>query len=164
MRRSTILILGCGVLVWLTGCSVTPEACDPHGDPSLFDKLGCAVSGSYAARVEQQRSRLQDLQTERDRLRALSAALQQEELLIRGEADERRAALERMQRQLRDLQEDLRRRRGERDALTAEINQLGDSLEDLKEDRGAEEERRRKLAEAQQRDRELAAALEALEF
>ena len=104
--------------LFLAGCTMTAEQCDPSSDPGFFNKIGCTVSGSYAERVDTKEQDLKALETENERLRALHASINSEIVLVEGSMAQRQAQLNQIEGQLSDLRSSL-----------ASKNQLSQELE-----------------------------------
>ena len=93
--------------LFLAGCTMTAQQCDPSSDPGFFNKIGCTVSGSYAERVETKEQDLKALESENERLRAIHASINSEIVLVEGSMSQRQAQLNQIKGQLADLKSSL---------------------------------------------------------
>lgn len=66
-------------VVWLAGCAVTPEQCDPrNADAGFATKFSCSTQGVYDQRVEAKERLLLDEQKANQMFREVHAAIEQE--------------------------------------------------------------------------------------
>lgn len=102
------LLTICSIVFLATACTTTPEECDPSVDPGFFNKIGCTVSGSYEARIQQKEQQLSNLQSQNKYLNEILTQLQDRETLVYGTINERQALLDNIEVNLNDLENDLK--------------------------------------------------------
>ncbi len=91
LKKSTFTVLALSFI--LTGCTMTPEQCDPSGDPSFFNKIGCVSSGSYKKRVTAKEEEIQRLKTEYNQLRKELSTMQSQESSLKKDISARKKQL-----------------------------------------------------------------------
>ncbi|WP_439242917.1 hypothetical protein [Lonepinella sp. BR2474] len=64
MKLLKLPALAALIAVGLTGCSATPEECDPHQQQSLFTKMACANGGGYDQRINNKEAELANAESE----------------------------------------------------------------------------------------------------
>lgn len=146
--KKTILACLIGVLAF-TGCTMTPEECDPSSDPGFFNKIGCTVSGSYSQRVEQKEQNLAKMQDENGHLKKLLEQAQNEQAMLSANRQERQAQLSAIQSELASLRAELDAQSTQNKELAAALQKAQDQAEAMQNSPGQQAvlERRMQLQE-----------------
>ena len=132
MKNKKIVLLFLAA-VCLSGCTMSPEECDPSNrNAGFLDKFGCTVSGSYSARVEQNQNKLNELKEENARLVALKATIDNEYALVSGSKQERMAQLDKLSSELNKVRSDINRKNAMTDSLKKKLDDLDRQLEEMK--------------------------------
>jgi len=76
MNKKASLFLAT-TIIWLGGCAVTPEDCDPSSG-GFIKGVTCKASGSYDQRIKQREAELSDLQKQKNVLGTTSDELKTE--------------------------------------------------------------------------------------
>lgn len=123
----------CLLPLLVTACTTTPEECDPSVDPGFFNKIGCTVSGSYEARIQQKEQQLSNLQSQNQYLNEILIQLQDREALVYGDLKDRQAILDNIEDNLNKLENDLKSKnklsgdlKNQIDAAKSSVKQAGD--------------------------------------
>lgn len=112
----------------LCACTMTPEECDPSGDPGMLDKLGCVVSGSYSKRVENKKAEIASLREEQKLLNKRIEELSAKRDEIINNRFARLKVLDKLDADIIDLKQRIR----QKDAMTKELQAKIDKLEKSK--------------------------------
>ncbi len=129
MKRGFLtLALAAGVM---TGCTMTPDECDPSVDPGFLNKLGCTVSGSYSQRVEDKQAAVDALKAENEQLKQQSQELLNEQVLVDGNVAERRAQIAKMQSELSEVKSAVAKKGAMSDELKSKIAEAEQQLAEM---------------------------------
>jgi septal ring factor EnvC (AmiA/AmiB activator) len=108
--------------VWLAGCAVTPEQCDPrNADAGFATKFGCSTQGVYAQRVEAKEQVLLDEQKTNLMFREVQAALEQERSAVSQKLANQQNQHDALNRSLKPLLDEIRSKAGGNQRIQAEI-------------------------------------------
>ena len=112
-----------GAMVLLTGCSATPQSCDPSVDPGFFSKMGCIASGSYAKRVEEKKQHVADLRSELSSLSQETQEVYAKDALIKEDRSKAQSRLDRLDENLAALKSKVDAQVGQSSSLSKQIAQ-----------------------------------------
>ena len=105
MKYKKLLVIAA---LMVSGCTMTPEECDPSNvDAGFFDKLGCVTSGSYDARIESKKQEI--------------VKLNEEQKVLLAEIDELSKKIEAEDQKKADLTKDLNTLQGQINSLEKDI-------------------------------------------
>ena len=110
-----------GAFFVLTGCSATPQSCDPSVDPGFFSKMGCIASGSYAKRVDEKKQHIADLRSELSALSQDTQDLYAQDTLIKEDRARAQSRLDRIDEDLSALKAKVDKQEGQSSALSKQI-------------------------------------------
>ena len=125
MKISFKIVAAMVTAVFLTGCTMTPEECDPRHDVNVFNKLGCAVSGSYSKRVEMKKEKVDEAIAQRKALAAKMQEIENNRAELIKNRGERIMVLDDYKARLADLRAELEKK----NQLNASLKQKLDELE-----------------------------------
>lgn len=154
------LFLSIAALISLSGCTVTPEECDPSSDTGFSDKLKCeAFSDGYEQNVEQVELTLQEKKAYQQALQETYAALDEEQSEVRGELKDKSAEYTSLNKAMNDLLSMLLEKAGDNQALQQEIKLLEGKLDTINQDQGSVLEKKQQLQDLQQQISDLESVL-----
>ncbi len=117
----------------LSGCTTTPEQCDPSiSDPSFLDKFGCVVSGSYEKRASAKSKELKDLTAEQKALSESVIQMEKERSKIIADRSSRIREMDRLDEDLSRLESSLNKKNAMTRELQNKINKVRASGSEVK--------------------------------
>lgn len=101
-RRYLPVLTVTAAVIFLSGCAVNKEDCDPAAmrTAGLMSKIACDFSGAYAERAQDQQDELQQALRQQELLQLSIAQLQDEQMRIRQGITMQRAQRDRLVRSL----------------------------------------------------------------
>jgi chromosome segregation ATPase len=109
-------------VVWLAGCAVTPEQCDPrNADASFATKFGCSTQGVYDQRVEAKERLLLDEQKTNQMFREVHAAIEQERREVGQQLANQQKQHDALNRSLKPLLDEIKSKARGNQRIEAEI-------------------------------------------
>ena len=162
-KKIALTLCGAGLsAVLLTGCTTTPEQCDPSQDQGFFGKIGCTVSGSYDERITQREQRVEALKAENQRLNQLARDLFAQDALVKAQLSEQNRMLDHAKSELYAVQASLAQKKALSSDLQEQIAQAQQQIDELKK-ANTSSQTKAALAQKQKQIDELNATLEQLQ-
>lgn len=153
-KKGLLAVSTVSLVMMFTGCTTTPEECDPSKDQGFFGKIGCAVSGSYDERIEQKQQQLADLKAENEQLNALIADLNSKDALVKASYQERKRELNKTLSEIKNIESSLKQKEALSADLQMQINDVVSQIQSMQKT-GASETLRKKQSEVKELQRVL---------
>lgn len=119
MNLKLYAAVGAASALMLSGCTTTPQECDPSQDQGFFGKIGCVVSGSYEARIDERQQRVAELKAENERLNQLARDLFAQDALVKADISEQNRMLDHARSELYAVESSLAKKQ----ALSADLQE-----------------------------------------
>lgn len=132
MKLSNKALMAISFSMFMTGCSLSMEDCDPRIDPGFLTKLGCATTGTYGERISYKEEQVEALRQSNQDLQDQMTKIMQDKSLLDDDLDTRRKKLEDVQAKLKAMKKNLNNKGALNKKVEAELNQLNTSIEELK--------------------------------
>lgn len=118
----------------VSACTTTAADCDPSQDVGFFNKIGCAVSGSYSERVEQKEQQVADLKAETERLNAMTRDLHTQSAIIRSDYQAQVKVLDHLEDQLYGVKDSLAEKKALNSDLENKIASVQAQMEKMRQE------------------------------
>lgn len=127
-KKIAFLILGSALLT--QACSISVEDCDPN-DTSFTTTWGCALTGTYAKRLELKKQDLANLQAQNKYLKSMLKTLENEKDLTSKDLEQKQKAINALNKDLNDLKKSLADNKALSESLQQELDTLQKEVDKL---------------------------------
>jgi chromosome segregation ATPase len=151
-------------VVWLAGCAVTPEQCDPrNADASFATKFGCSTQGVYDQRVEAKERLLLDEQKTNQLFREVNAAIEQERREVGQQLTNQQKQHDALNRSLKALLDEIKNKARGNQRIEAEIAAVEKELGNVNQQENRTElQKRQEIRKLQNAVKNLQSQLDAI--
>ena len=138
MNKMALLVSSAALALMVTGCTSTPEECDPSQDPGFFNKMGCTFSGSYNERIQQKEQQVADLKAENERLNQLARDIFDKDTLLKANVGEKVRLLDKATAEINAVEASLAKKRALSSDLQDQIDDMRAKIDKAKKSSGAQ--------------------------
>ncbi|MDF7671026.1 hypothetical protein PT276_07455 [Orbaceae bacterium ESL0721] len=147
-------------LVFLAGCSTTPEQCDPSNtNIGIMDKISCNYSGNYQTRIDQKKQIIVDEQQANAQFKAIYASIEKQKNDSALSVSQKQAEQKKLKASLNNLTNEIKAKAKNRDDLQAQINDIDAQLKKVNGGSGSEIEKQAELQQLSNKLQQLQKAL-----
>ena len=123
MKKISVLFL-LSPLLLITGCSTTPEQCDPtNTNIGIMDKISCNYSGNYQARIDKKEQILENEKRANAQFREIYATIERQKNSTSSSVKQKQAQLQKLKKELTQLTNEVKQKAKNRDDLQAQVNE-----------------------------------------
>lgn len=145
----------------LIGCTTTnTEMCDPtNKNLGILDKMSCNFSGHYQERIDQKEQILINEQETNKQFKALYAEIEKQKNSSAMSVAEKKAALNKLEKNLTKLTDELKAKAANRDDLQQQIQDIDTQLDKVKNSSASEVQKQVELDSLNEKLKKLQKAL-----
>ncbi|OCG78338.1 hypothetical protein A9G42_02655 [Gilliamella sp. Nev6-6] len=127
MKKTHLLLLS--PLIFLAGCSTTPEQCDPtNANIGIMDKISCNYSGNYQARIDQKKQILENEVRANQQFKEIYAAIEKQKNDTSLSVKQKQAQQQKLKNDLTKLTNEVKQKAKGRDDLQAQVKDIEQQL------------------------------------
>ncbi|OCG16591.1 hypothetical protein [Gilliamella sp. WF3-4] len=127
MKKTHLLLLS--PLIFLAGCSTTPEQCDPtNTNIGIMDKISCNYSGNYQARIDQKKQILENEVRANQQFKEIYAAIEKQKNDTSLSVKQKQAQQQKLKNDLTKLTNEVKQKAKGRDDLQAQVKDIEQQL------------------------------------
>ena len=144
----------------LTGCSTTPEQCDPtNTNIGIMDKISCNYSGNYQARIDKKEQILENEKRANAQFREIYATIERQKNSTSSSVKQKQAQLQKLKKELTQLTNEVKQKAKNRDDLQAQVNDIEQQLKKVNNSNSSELEKQVELDKLNKKLQQLQKAL-----
>ncbi|OCG23395.1 hypothetical protein A9G28_01735 [Gilliamella sp. Fer1-1] len=127
MKKTHLLLLS--PLIFLAGCSTTPEQCDPtNTNIGIMDKISCNYSGNYQARIDQKKQTLENEVRANQQFKEIYATIEKQKNDTSLSVKQKQAQQQKLKNDLTKLTNEVKQKAKGRDDLQAQVKDIEQQL------------------------------------
>ncbi|TSJ88835.1 hypothetical protein FPQ14_09715 [Gilliamella apicola] len=147
-------------LFFITGCSTTPEQCDPtNTNIGIMDKISCNYSGNYQARIDKKEQILENEKQANAQFREIYATIEKQKNSTSLSVKQKQAQLQKLKTELTQLTNEVKQKASGRDDLQAQVNDIEQQLKRVNNSNSSELEKQVELDKLNKKLQQLQKAL-----
>ena len=159
MKKISVLFL-LSPLLLITGCSTTPEQCDPtNTNIGIMDKISCNYSGNYQARIDKKEQILENEKRANAQFREIYATIERQKNSTSLSVNQKQAQLQKLKKELTQLTNEVKQKAKNRDDLQAQVNDIEQQLKKINNSNSSELEKQVELDKLNKKLQQLQKAL-----
>lgn len=159
MKKISVLFL-LSPLLLITGCSTTPEQCDPtNTNIGIMDKISCNYSGNYQARIDKKEQILENEKRANAQFREIYATIERQKNSTSLSVNQKQAQLQKLKKELTQLTNEVKQNAKNRDDLQAQVNDIEQQLKKVNNSNSSELEKQVELDKLNKKLQQLQKAL-----
>lgn len=159
MKKISVLFL-LSPLLLITGCSTTPEQCDPtNTNIGIMDKISCNYSGNYQARIDKKEQILENEKRVNAQFREIYATIERQKNSTSSSVKQKQAQLQKLKKELTQLTNEVKQKAKNRDDLQAQVNDIEQQLKKVNNSNSSELEKQVELDKLNKKLQQLQKAL-----
>ena len=159
MKKISVLFL-LSPLLLITGCSTTPEQCDPtNTNIGIMDKISCNYSGNYQARIDKKEQILENEKRANAQFREIYATIERQKNSTSLSVKQKQAQLQKLKTELTQLTSEVKQKAKNRDDLQAQVNDIEQQLKKVNNSNSSELEKQVELDKLNKKLQQLQKAL-----
>ncbi|MBI0006191.1 hypothetical protein H3S74_08120 [Gilliamella sp. W8126] len=159
MKKISVLFL-LSPLLLITGCSTTPEQCDPtNTNIGIMDKISCNYSGNYQARIDKKEQILENEKRANAQFREIYATIERQKNSTSSSVKQKQAQLQKLKKELTQLTNEVKQKAKNRDDLQAQVNDIEQQLKKVNNSNSSELEKQVELDKLNKKLQQLQKAL-----
>ena len=159
MKKISIIFL-LSPLLLITGCSTTPEQCDPtNTNIGIMDKISCNYSGNYQARIDKKEQILENEKRANAQFREIYATIERQKNSTSLSVKQKQAQLQKLKKELTQLTSEVKQKAKNRDDLQAQVNDIEQQLKKVNNSNSSELEKQVELDKLNKKLQQLQKAL-----
>ncbi len=159
MKKISVLFL-LSPLLLITGCSTTPEQCDPtNTNIGIMDKISCNYSGNYQARIDKKEQILENEKRANAQFREIYATIERQKNSTSSSVKQKQAQLQKLKKELTQLTNEVKQKAKNRDDLQAQVNDIEQQLKKVNNSNSSELEKKVELDKLNKKLQQLQKAL-----
>ena len=159
MKKISIIFL-LSPLLLITGCSTTPEQCDPtNTNIGIMDKISCNYSGNYQARIDKKEQILENEKRANAQFREIYATIERQKNSTSLSVKQKQAQLQKLKTELTQLTSEVKQKAKNRDDLQAQVNDIEQQLKKVNNSNSSELEKQVELDKLNKKLQQLQKAL-----
>ena len=144
----------------LTGCSTTPEQCDPtNTNIGIMDKISCNYSGNYQARIDKKEQILENEKRANAQFREIYATIERQKNSTSLSVKQKQTQLQKLKTELTQLTSEVKQKAKNRDDLQAQVNDIEQQLKKVNNSNSSELEKQVELDKLNKKLQQLQKAL-----
>jgi len=159
MKKISIIFL-LSPLLLITGCSTTPEQCDPtNTNIGIMDKISCNYSGNYQARIDKKEQILENEKRANAQFREIYATIERQKNSTSLSVKQKQTQLQKLKTELTQLTSEVKQKAKNRDDLQAQVNDIEQQLKKVNNSNLSELEKQVELDKLNKKLQQLQKAL-----
>ncbi|OTQ71424.1 hypothetical protein [Gilliamella apis] len=159
MKKISVLFL-LSPLLLITGCSTTPEQCDPtNTNIGIMDKISCNYSGNYQARIDKKEQILENEKRANAQFREIYATIERQKNSTSLSVKQKQTQLQKLKTELTQLTSEVKQKAKNRDDLQAQVNDIEQQLKKVNNSNSSELEKQVELDKLNKKLQQLQKAL-----
>ena len=159
MKKISVLFL-LSPLLLITGCSTTPEQCDPtNTNIGIMDKISCNYSGNYQARIDKKEQILENEKRANAQFREIYATIERQKNSTSLSVKQKQAQLQKLKTELTQLTNEVKQKAKNRDDLQSQVNDIEQQLKKVNNSNSSELEKQVELDKLNKKLQQLQKAL-----
>jgi Membrane-bound metallopeptidase len=159
MKKISIIFL-LSPLLLITGCSTTPEQCDPtNTNIGIMDKISCNYSGNYQARIDKKEQILENEKRANAQFREIYATIERQKNSTSLSVKQKQTQLQKLKKELTQLTSEVKQKAKNRDDLQAQVNDIEQQLKKVNNSNSSELEKQVELDKLNKKLQQLQKAL-----
>lgn len=159
MKKISIIFL-LSPLLLITGCSTTPEQCDPtNTNIGIMDKISCNYSGNYQARIDKKEQILENEKRANAQFREIYATIERQKNSTSLSVKQKQTQLQKLKTELTQLTSEVKQKAKNRDDLQAQANDIEQQLKKVNNSNSSELEKQVELDKLNKKLQQLQKAL-----
>ena len=159
MKKISVIFL-LSPLLLITGCSTTPEQCDPtNTNIGIMDKISCNYSGNYQARIDKKEQILENEKRANAQFREIYATIERQKNSTSSSVKQKQAQLQKLKKELTQLTNEVKQKAKNRDDLQAQVNDIEQQLKKVNNSNSSELEKQVELDKLNKKLQQLQKAL-----
>ncbi|OTQ73547.1 MULTISPECIES: hypothetical protein [unclassified Gilliamella] len=159
MKKISVIFL-LSPLLLITGCSTTPEQCDPNNtNIGIMDKISCNYSGNYQARIDKKEQILENEKRANAQFREIYATIESQKNSTSLSVKQKQAQLQKLKTELTQLTSEVKQKAKNRDDLQAQVNDIEQQLKKVNNSNSSELEKQVELDKLNKKLQQLQKAL-----
>lgn len=124
MKKISLILL-LSSLVFLSGCSTTPEQCDPtNTNIGILDKISCNYSGNYQARIDKKEQILENEKRANAQFREIYATIERQKNSTSLSVKQKQAQLQKLKTELTQLTNEVKAKAKNRNDLQDQVKDI----------------------------------------
>ncbi|NUF27807.1 hypothetical protein GA0061081_10550 [Gilliamella bombicola] len=158
MKKRYLLLLS--PLIFLAGCSTTPEQCDPtNTNIGIMDKISCNYSGNYQARIDQKKQILENEVRANQQFKEIYATIEKQKNATSLSIKQKQAQQQKLKTDLTKLTNEVKQKAKGRDDLQAQVKDIEQQLNKVNNSNSSELEKQVELEKLNKKLQQLQKAL-----
>ncbi|MWN05231.1 hypothetical protein [Gilliamella sp. Pas-s95] len=158
MKKRYLLLLS--PLIFLAGCSTTPEQCDPtNTNIGIMDKISCNYSGNYQARIDQKKQILENEVRANQQFKEIYATIEKQKNATSLSIKQKKAQQQKLKTDLTKLTNEVKQKAKGRDDLQAQVKDIEQQLNKVNNSNSSELEKQVELEKLNKKLQQLQKAL-----
>ncbi len=159
MKKISLILL-LSPLVLLTGCTTTPEQCDPtNTNIGIMDKISCNYSGNYQARIDKKEKILEDEKRANAQFREIYATIEKQKNSTSLSVKQKQAQLQKLKTELTQLTKEVKNKAKNRDDLQAQVKDIEQQMNKVNNSNASDMEKQVELDKLNKKLQQLQKAL-----
>ncbi|PXZ06776.1 hypothetical protein [Gilliamella apicola] len=159
MKKISLILL-LSPLVLLTGCTTTPEQCDPtNTNIGIMDKISCNYSGNYQARIDKKERILEDEKRANAQFREIYATIEKQKKSTSLSVKQKQAQLQKLKTELTQLTKEVKEKAKNRDDLQAQVKDIEQQMNKVNNSNASDMEKQVELDKLNKKLQQLQKAL-----
>ena len=159
MKKISLILL-LSPLVLLTGCTTTPEQCDPtNTNIGIMDKISCNYSGNYQARIDKKEKILEDEKRANAQFREIYATIEKQKNSTSLSVKQKQAQLQKLKTELTKLTKEVKDKAKNRDDLQAQVKDIEQQMNKVNNSNASDMEKQVELDKLNKKLQQLQKAL-----
>ena len=159
MKKISIIFL-LSPLLLITGCSTTPEQCDPtNTNIGIMDKISCNYSGNYQARIDKKEQILENEKRANAQFREIYATIERQKNSTSLSVKQKQTQLQKLKTELTQLTSEVKQKAKNRDDLQAQVNDIEQQMTKVNNSNSSELEKQVELDKLNKKLQQLQKAL-----
>ena len=159
MKKISLILL-LSPLVLLTGCTTTPEQCDPtNTNIGIMDKISCNYSGNYQARIDKKERILEDEKRANAQFREIYSTIEKQKKSTSLSVKQKQAQLQKLKTELTQLTKEVKEKAKNRDDLQAQVKDIEQQMNKVNNSNASDMEKQVELDKLNKKLQQLQKAL-----
>ena len=159
MKKISLILL-LSPLVLLTGCTTTPEQCDPtNTNIGIMDKISCNYSGNYQARIDKKEKILEDEKRANAQFREIYATIEKQKNATSLSVKQKQAQLQKLKTELTKLTKEVKEKAKNRNDLQAQVKDIEQQMNKVNNSNASDLEKQVELDKLNKKLQQLQKAL-----